>query len=108
MTEEHTNGACRSAEELAALFTELGSWCGPSFGLLPGEQQDNAVNSTGRFLLSEGGFEPSEFVRVVEVAKRKARGRPAELRPIALAALETKLTIQAEMAGDHFGALPHA
>ncbi len=91
LTQEYANELLRVVEEVRADADELGSWTGSPFHALLKERQDHSINEAGKVVLSESGFAPSEFVEVVELAKRKPRGRPAELRPIALAALETRL-----------------
>jgi hypothetical protein len=80
-----------SVIELKRAADELGSWLGAPFHALPSERQDDIINRASKILLSENCLAPAELVRVVELAKQKPRGRPAELRPVAFTAFETKL-----------------
>jgi len=89
LTEEHANEMRRSAEELASIFNEIGSWCGPSFGQLPTKEQNRVIKNVDQ-LVPPGSFQFSEVVEIVEAAKQKPIGRRAVLRPIALAALEAR------------------
>lgn len=94
LTDEHGNEVRRLLEELKRDADELLSWIDVPFQWQPSERQDKNINEAGKVLLSEGGFDLSEVVGIIETAKRKPRGRPAVLRPIALVAWETKLQHQ--------------